>query len=74
MEGEVIDTHLDDGRIITMKVETFKLMINLRRLTVAMNELTALPREGPPACPPVRPHLLLLFWYGTFIRADCCHC
>ena len=45
MEGEVIDTHLDDGRVITMKVETFKLMSNLRKLTVAMNELTELPPD-----------------------------
>lgn len=45
MRGETIQTHLDNGQVITMVVETFKLMTDLKKLTVAMNELTELPPD-----------------------------
>jgi Leucine-rich repeat (LRR) protein len=45
MRGETIQTHLDNGQVITMVVETFKLMTDLKKLTVAMNELTDLPPD-----------------------------
>jgi hypothetical protein len=45
MRGETIQTHLENGQVITMVVETFKLMTDLKKLTVAMNELTELPPD-----------------------------
>ena len=45
MRGETIQTTLDNGQVITMVVETFVLMSALRKLTVAMNELSDLPPD-----------------------------
>ena len=45
MRGETIQTTLDNGQVITMVVEPFVLMSALRKLTVAMNELSDLPPD-----------------------------
>ncbi len=58
MRGETIQTHLDNGQVITMVVETFKLMTDLKKLTVAMNELTELPPDVRILLRPLRMSLL----------------
>jgi hypothetical protein len=50
-----VEAYLDNGQTMTMVVETFKLMTSLKKLTVAMNELTELPPVRWPRRPFGRP-------------------